>query len=59
MNSQRAQEISTSPVMANVTYNGVPIYIQNVDEKIETARIYPLHDPTNEQNVPIASLVEH
>ncbi|PEI91022.1 small, acid-soluble spore protein, H family, partial [Bacillus toyonensis] len=27
MNKQRAQEIAASPVMANVTYNGVPIYI--------------------------------
>lgn len=59
MNSQRAQEIAASPVMVNVTLNGVPIYIQNVDEKNETARIFPIHDPTNEQNVPIASLVEH
>lgn len=59
MNSQRAQEIAASPVMANVTYNGVPVYIQNVDDHNETARIYPLHDPTNEQNVPVAILVEH
>lgn len=42
MNKQRAQEIASSPVMANVTYNGVPIYIQNVDKNNETARIYPL-----------------
>ncbi|NSL50941.1 small acid-soluble spore protein H [Calidifontibacillus erzurumensis] len=59
MDCQRAKEISQSPVMANVTYNGVPIYIQNVDEKRNTARIYPLHDPENEQEVPVASLIEH
>ncbi|MDE3838844.1 small acid-soluble spore protein H [Bacillus methanolicus] len=59
MNSQRAQEIAASPVMANVTYNGVPIYIQNVDEKNETATIYPLDEPENIQNVSLSSLTEH
>ncbi|MGG2092219.1 small acid-soluble spore protein H [Bacillus sp. S13(2024)] len=59
MNKQRAQEIAASPVMANVTYNGVQIYIQNVDENNETARIYPLNQPNNEQEVPVSSLTEH
>jgi small acid-soluble spore protein H (minor) len=59
MNTQRAQEIAASPVMANVTYNGVPIYIQQVDEKTETATIYPLNEPKNIQQVPINSLKEH
>ncbi|ALC83514.1 MULTISPECIES: small acid-soluble spore protein H [Bacillus] len=58
MNSQRAQEISESPVMANVTYNGIPIYIQHVDESNETARIYPLDNPENEQEVSLRSLKE-
>ncbi|MGG2065718.1 small acid-soluble spore protein H [Bacillus sp. S14(2024)] len=59
MNKQRAQEIATSPVMANVTYNGVQIYIQNVDENNETARIYPLNQPQNEQEVSVSNLIEH
>jgi small acid-soluble spore protein H (minor) len=59
MNKQRAQEIASSPVMANVTYNGVPIYIQHVDESNETARIYPLGRPENEEEVSINSLLEH
>ncbi|PGZ95448.1 small acid-soluble spore protein H [Bacillus pseudomycoides] len=59
MNKQRAQEIAASPVMANVTYNGVQIYIQNVDENNETARVYPLNQPSNEQEVPVSSLTEH
>ncbi|ENQ3106516.1 small acid-soluble spore protein H (minor) [Bacillus sp. 491mf] len=59
MNKQRAQEIAASPVMANVTYNGMQIYIQNVDETNETARIYPLNEPNNEQEVPVSSLVEY
>lgn len=58
MNNQRAQEIAVSPVMVDVTYNGTPIYIQHVDEKNETARIYPLDQPENEQSVPLSSLVE-
>jgi small acid-soluble spore protein H (minor) len=58
MNKQRANEIAASPVMANVTYNGTQIYIQQVDEKNETARIYPLNQPENEQEVPLNSLTE-
>ncbi|QED47777.1 small acid-soluble spore protein H [Cytobacillus dafuensis] len=59
MNSQRAQEIAASPVMANVTYNGVPIYIQKVDDNNETARIYPLDEPNHEQEVSLSLLKEH
>jgi len=59
MNKQRAEEIVASPTMINVTYNGVPIYIQNVDEKNETARIYPLDEPSSEQDVPLSSLKEY
>ena len=58
MNKQRAIEISNSPVMANVTYDGVPIYIQHVDEKNETARIYPLNQPENETEISLNSLKE-
>ncbi len=58
LNRQRAKEIAASPVMANVTHNGVPIYIQRVDDDNETARIYPLDQPSNEQEVPLTSLNE-
>lgn len=58
MNNQRAQEIAISPTMVDVTYNGTPIYIQHVDEKNETARIYLLDKPENELSVPLSSLVE-
>jgi small acid-soluble spore protein H (minor) len=58
MNIQRAKEICNSPVMANVTYNGAPIYIQHVDEMNETARIYPFNQPENEQEVSLNSLNE-
>ncbi|MFC7392141.1 small acid-soluble spore protein H [Scopulibacillus cellulosilyticus] len=58
MNKQRAKEIAASPVMANVSYNGKAIYIQEVDEKNETARIYPLDAPENEQEVSLNELNE-
>lgn len=59
MNAQRAQEISESPVIANVLYNGQKVYIQHVDENKGTARIYPLDDPQKEQEVPLSNLMEH
>ena len=58
MNAQRAKEIAASPDMVNVTYNGTPIYIQQVNEENETARIYPLDEPENEQEVALESLRE-
>lgn len=59
MDTVRAQEIAASPVMANVTHNDVPIYIQRIDEQRGIARIYPLGNPENEQDVPISNLIEH
>lgn len=59
MNRQRAQEIVASPVMTHVTFNGIPIYIQHVDEQKDTARIFPLDRPEQEMEVPLNSLVEH
>ncbi|MGG3739162.1 small acid-soluble spore protein H [Aeribacillus pallidus] len=58
MNTERAKEIAASPVMANVTYNGVPIYIQQVDEESGTATISPLDEPDNKQTVSVNSLKE-
>ncbi|TWI59229.1 small acid-soluble spore protein H [Halalkalibacter nanhaiisediminis] len=59
MNTQRAQEIIDSPVTVDVTYKGKPIYIQNVNGDNETARIFPLDEPENEQEVPLTYLEEH
>lgn len=59
MNKLRAAEIAASPDMVGVTCDGMPIYIQHVDESGETARIYPLGQPNNERDVPLSSLVEH
>jgi small acid-soluble spore protein H (minor) len=55
----RALEIAASQEMANVTFNEVPIYIQTVDEKNDTAMIYTLDQPELEQEVPLINLIEH
>lgn len=59
MDAQRAQEISSSAIMANVTCNGEHIYIEHVDQQNGTATIHPLDKPNNKQSVPVSSLIEH
>ncbi|ANX10855.1 small, acid-soluble spore protein, H family [Fictibacillus arsenicus] len=58
MDAQRAQEISESSAMANVTYNGQSIYIEHVDQQNGTATIHPLDEPNNKQSVSVSSLDE-
>jgi len=57
MDEKRAREIAASPVMANVTYGGKQIYIENVNR--QSANIHPLHDPKKRQTVSLNELVEH
>lgn len=57
MNEKRAREIAASPVMANVTYDGKNIYIENVNR--QSANIHLLQDPTQRQIVAVNDLVEH
>lgn len=59
MNIQRAQEIVESPTLANVTFNGVRVYIQHVNEDKGTARIFPINQSENEQEVALSDLMEH
>lgn len=59
MDTRRAQEIAASPIMANVTHDGSPVYIQNVDEQSQMARIYRLNNRDNEYEVHVNSLEEH
>lgn len=58
MDRQRAKQISESPDMKKVTYNGKQVFIQNVNDN-DTARIYPLDQPENEQDVALSQLEEH
>ncbi|GGH70512.1 small, acid-soluble spore protein H [Compostibacillus humi] len=58
MNKQRAIEITESPDLVHVTYNGQRVYIQHVNEDNNTARVYPLDDPQNEFDVDLDQLKE-
>lgn len=58
MDKTRAKEIASSPIMANVTYNGTPIYIESVNDTRGTANIYPLNQPKNSQEVSLTNLIE-
>ena len=58
MNSKRAQEIASSPVMANVTHNGIPIYIESIAADNATAYVHPLNQPSGRQQVNISNLIE-
>lgn len=59
MDKNRAKEIASSPIMANVTCNGTPIYIESVDEHSETANIHPIDEPEDKQQVSLSSLKEN
>lgn len=59
MDKVRAKEIASSPIMANVTYSGTPIYIESVNDSNGTAKIHPLNQPQNSQEVPLTNLMEH
>ncbi|QCJ44908.1 H-type small acid-soluble spore protein [Bacillus sp. S3] len=58
MNVGRAKEIAESADMINVTYDGMPVIIQHVDESTKMARIYSRKDPDNERDVPVLNLIE-
>ena len=59
MEKTRAQEISSSPDMANVTYNGTRIYIENVNDGNSSANVHALSNPSKTIEVPLTSLIEH
>lgn len=59
MDKQRAREISTSLEMANVTYNGSNIYIEQVNDNNNSASIHFLNNPQNSQEVSLNDLIEH
>lgn len=58
MNVQRAKELSESSKQAHVSFQGMPVMIQHVDESNETARIYDATNPDRELTVPVNSLEE-
>ena len=58
MDAKRAQEISSSQNMTNVTYNGESVYIEHVDQDKGLATIHPVNNPTSKQSVSVDSLQE-
>lgn len=58
MDKGRAKEIVSSPIMVNVTYNGMPIYIERVNDNKETANIHYLNQSNNVMEVFLTNLVE-
>jgi small acid-soluble spore protein H (minor) len=59
MNKDRAREILESPAIFNVTYNGTPVYIENVNENAGTASIHFRNQPKKSREVSIEALQEH
>ena len=59
MDEWRAKQITASPVMADVTYNGTPIYIESVSESKGTARIHYINKASSSFEVSLNSLIEH
>ncbi|WP_053220080.1 small acid-soluble spore protein H [Virgibacillus senegalensis] len=58
MDTQRAQEITSSASMVDVTYNGGKVYIEHVDQDAGKATIHPLDNPESKQSVNIEELLE-
>ncbi|MBW7573408.1 H-type small acid-soluble spore protein [Caproiciproducens faecalis] len=59
MDKQRAKEIISSPVMADVTYNGTKIYMENLNESSQSCIVHFLNEPVTKLNVPLSSLEEN
>jgi small acid-soluble spore protein H (minor) len=59
VDNQRAKEIISSPDMADVTYNGTRIYMENLNESDQCCIIHFLNQPVTKLNVPLSSLEEN
>ena len=59
MDEIRAKEIVSSSTMINVTCNGIPVYIENINTHNNTANVHPLNEPERTEEVSLSSLVEH
>jgi small acid-soluble spore protein H (minor) len=58
MDKRRATEITSLPEMIDVTYNGKPVYIEDVNPNKDTASIHFLSQPETSQEVRLTQLVE-
>lgn len=58
MDSQRVKQIIESPVTINVSYHGIPVYIEEIDVGNQTVAIFPLGNMEARQEVDLAGLIE-
>ncbi len=56
MDKERAKQIISSPVMADVTYNGNKVYMESLNES--SCIVHFLNQPVTKLNVPLSSLEE-
>ncbi|WP_352418892.1 H-type small acid-soluble spore protein [Proteiniborus sp.] len=59
MHNKRAKEIVDSPNMIKVTFNGIPVYIEDVNEDNYIAKIRFLDGSNKIDEVSITNLEEH
>jgi small acid-soluble spore protein H (minor) len=58
MDLSRAQEIIESPRKIDVQFEGMPIWIDSVDETSKTARVYTEGNPEDKKTVAVTELRE-
>lgn len=58
MDVGRAKQIVESPHEIEVHHQGVPVWIQHLDEGHQTARVYTRENPDHEKVVSVQELVE-
>ncbi len=59
MHNNRAREIFDSPEMIKVTFSGIPVYIEDVNEDNNIAKIRFLDGSNKMDEVSITNLEEH
>ncbi|WP_456277866.1 H-type small acid-soluble spore protein [Bacillus sp. AK128] len=58
MEMNRVKQIVSSPAEITVTYHGVPVWIQSVDENANTARVNTHSKPEEGMDIPVVELEE-
>ncbi|RKQ33550.1 H-type small acid-soluble spore protein [Oceanobacillus halophilus] len=58
MDKQRAKEIAQSDKIIPVTYRGRNVYLKNIDEQTEIAKVLPLDNLNSEFSVELSNLEE-
>ncbi|MCD8509887.1 MAG: H-type small acid-soluble spore protein [Bacillus sp. (in: Bacteria)] len=59
MDAKRAQEIIDAPNMINVNYNGIPVYLKEVNVSNNMATVFPLDEMDNVQEIDVKGLQEN